>query len=185
MELRDAINGRRATRNFLQTAVTRAAITSLIDAAVQAPNAMNGQPWHFTAIRNASLLADIAATAKAHALKMTANNQHVIQLHDVLILNDYDIFYHAPALVIISVRSGAWAVEDGALAAENLMLAAHETGLGSCWIGFAQAWLATREGRGAIGLPEEYTPVAPIIIGYPATPAPAISRKLPRIAWFE
>lgn len=41
MELRDAIYGRCATHNFLQTAVTRTAITSLIDAAVQAPNAMN------------------------------------------------------------------------------------------------------------------------------------------------
>ena len=102
MELRDAIYGRRATRSFLKTAITRTTIMSLIDAAIQAPSAMNDQPWHFVAIRNAALLGDIAAAAKAYALKMSAENHHAARLHDVLMLDDYQIFYDAPALVVIS-----------------------------------------------------------------------------------
>jgi nitroreductase len=45
---------------------------------------------------------------------------------------DLDIFYHAPALVVISAPEGTWIVEDCALAAENLMLAACAAELGTC-----------------------------------------------------
>jgi len=68
-------------------------------------------------------------------------------------LNDpnFDIFYGAPALIVIStVTQIPWAIEDSALAAENLMLAARGMGLGTCWIGFAQAWLGTPEGKAAL-----------------------------------
>ena len=60
----------------------------------------------------------------------------------------FQIFYHAPVLILISATAeGAWIVEDYALAAENLMLSAYAAGLGSCWIGFAQSFLSTPEGR--------------------------------------
>ncbi len=185
MELRDAIYGRRATRSFLKTAITRTTIMSLIDAAIQAPSAMNDQPWHFVAIRNAALLGDIAAAAKAYALKMSAENHHAARLHEVLMLDDYQIFYDAPALVVISARANIWATEDAALAAQNLMLAAYDAGLGSCWIGFAQGWLGTQEGRSAIGLPDEYVPIAPIVVGYPSAPVPSVPRRPARVIWLD
>ena len=76
---------------------------------------------------------------------------------------EFNIFYHAPALIVITAAQPTdWAVEDCALAAENLMLAAHAAGLGSCWIGFAQHWLGTPEGKTALGLPPSYSPIAPI-----------------------
>ena len=63
----------------------------------------------------------------------------------------FDIFYHAPVLIVISsTAESPWAVENCSLAAENLMLAARARGLGTCWIGFAQAWLATPEGKAAL-----------------------------------
>jgi nitroreductase len=104
------------------------------------------------------------------------------------ILNDagFDIFYHAPVLIVIcSVAEIPWAVEDCALAAENLMLAARAAGLGTCWIGFAQAFLGTAEGKAALKLPAAYKPVAPIILGHPkAAPAP-VPRKEPEIRWID
>ena len=47
------------------------------------------------------------------------------------------------------------------------MLAAYGIGLGTCWIGFAQSYLNTEEGKGSLGLPASWTPVAPIIVGHP------------------
>ena len=96
----------------------------------------------------------------------------------------FDIFYHAPVLIVIStVADSPWAVEDCSLAAENLMLVARALGLGTCWIGFAQAWLRTPEGRAALTMPAGYVPVAPIIVGHPKSlPAP-VSRKQPEIRW--
>jgi nitroreductase len=102
------------------------------------------------------------------------------------ILNDpnFDIFYHAPALILIpTVAHIPWAVEDCALAAENLMLAARGAGLGTCWIGFAQGFLATSEAKTLLKLPAAYRPVAPIIVGHPKSPPPPVPRKEPEIRW--
>lgn len=85
--------------------------------------------------------------------------------------------------MISSVTSNPWAVENCSLAAENLMLAACAEGLGTCWIGFAQSWLATAAGKALLGIPSEYLPVAPIIVGHPEGAAPAVPRKPPEIRW--
>ena len=106
--------------------------------------------------------------------------------HFQQILNDpeFDIFYHAPALIVISTTSDIpWAVEDCALAAENLMLAARAIGLGSCWIGFSQGWLATSDGKAALKIPAIYKPVAPIIVGHPKSFPLPVQRKEPEIRW--
>ena len=97
----------------------------------------------------------------------------------------FQIFYHAPALILISARDVDWACEDSALAAENLMLAACAEGLGTCWIGFAQRWLETEEGKRAVGLPDGYLPVAPIIVGNPREIAASVPRKPPAIQWLD
>lgn len=102
------------------------------------------------------------------------------------ILNNpkFHIFYHAPALILISsVAESHWTVENCALAAENLMLSARAAGLGTCWIGFAQTWLETAEGKAALNLPAAYVPVAPIIVGHPKSAPPPVPRKEPDIHW--
>ena len=105
-------------------------------------------------------------------------------IRDRLDDENYQIFYHAPALILISgTAPGQWVVEDCALAAENLMLAAYAEGLGSCWIGFAQGFLGTAQGKHALGLPTEWTPVAPIIVGHPKSAPAPVPRNEPVIRW--
>jgi len=69
------------------------------------------------------------------------------------------------------------------MAAENTMLAALDLGLGSCWIGFAQPWLNSEEGLKALGLPQNYRAVAPLIIGHPKAEMPPVARKIPPVNW--
>jgi nitroreductase len=186
MDFKEAIYSRRATREFTADAVDEGTVRALIDAAVQAPSAVNTQPWSFCVIRNRALLGRISRESKAHMVKSTPIG--LISHHFNEILNDesFDIFYHAPVLIVIcSVAEIPWAVEDCALAAENLMLAARAAGLGSCWIGFAQGFLGTPEGKAAMRLPAAYKPVAPIIVGHPKFwPAP-VPRKEPEIHWID
>lgn len=118
-------------------------------------------------------------------LRLAVVNNFPNQIRAMLADENYHIFYNAPALVVVSAGSGEWAIEDASLAAQNLMLAAYGEGLGSCWIGFAQAWLKTQEGRSTIGLENEFIPVAPIIIGRPAQPAPPVPRQPARTRWFD
>ena len=185
MELQDAIAGRRSVRAYTAAPVGKESIEALIAAAIAAPNAVNEQPWHFTVVRNAALLDRISAEAKAHMQKLMAGSRFPHHLHGPIHEADFHIFYHAPALVVISTREGDWQKENAALAAENLMLAAHAAGLGSCWIGFAQRWFETAAGKAALGLPEGYAPVAPIILGHPREVPPPVPRSPPRLHWLD
>ena len=60
MNLTQAISGRRSTRDYTSEPVDEKLICRLIEAAVQAPSAMNQQPWTFTVIRDQALLERVA-----------------------------------------------------------------------------------------------------------------------------
>lgn len=183
MDVKEAIYTRRAVREFTDEAVDRETIRRLIDGAIQAPSAVNEQAWSFSVVRSKALLARISDQAKRHMLKIPPKglaSHHFQDLSDP----DFNIFYHAPVLIVISsVTKNQWAVENCALAAENLMLSACAAGLGTCWIGFAQTWLETADGKVALELPESYLPVAPIIVGHPKSAPPPVPRKEPEIRW--
>lgn len=184
MDLDKAIFGRRSVRDYTDQPIDAGLISALLLAAVQAPSAVNEQPWTFTVVRDQSLLNRISQGAKAHLLATISEAPHGDHFRALLGNPDFQIFYHAPALILISAAAqGPWVIEDCALAAENLMLAAYAAGLGSCWIGFAQGFLNAPEGKEMLGLPEPWAPVAPIILGHPkAAPAP-VPRKPPEIRW--
>ena len=186
MQLEHAIRKRRAVRQFSDQPVTRPAIERLIDAALQAPSAVNKQPWFFTVVRDAKLLDQISSHAKKHLLALIAAGEAPQEFHSILSDPQFHILYHAPVLIVISTLSeDIWAKEDAALAAQNLMLSAYADGLGTCWVGFAQRWLETKDGRRAIGVPDYYQPVAPIIVGHPKGAVPDVPRNSPIIHWID
>lgn len=182
----DAIRLRRSVRNYTEKSVSHDLLNQLLRAAVDAPSAMNEQPWQFTVITNSDLLQTIAAKAKKSMLESLpagSQSQHFRQMLDN---ETFNILYHAPALVVISAPAQSpWSVVDCALAAQNLMLAASAAGLGTCWIGFAQQWLNTDEGRKTTNLPADQSAVAPLIVGHPKTTPAPVPRKAPSIRWIE
>jgi nitroreductase len=184
MDVSAAISGRRSTRDFTAQVVDEETIRHLIDAAVLAPSASNGQPWTFTVVRDQAVLDRISAAAKSHLLAaLPAGPEHDRRRAS---LNDesFQLFYHAPVLIVISGRAPRpWVTEDCSLAAENLMLAAHSLGLGTCWIGLSQSYLNTADGKSALGLPESWVPVAPIIVGYPRAEIAPTTRNEPEVRW--
>lgn len=183
MQVREAIFNRRSVRQYADEPIGEATIRRLIAAAIQAPSAVNAQPWRFTVVRDPEVLGRISSAAKAHMLA-TMPKQHEERFRERLSNPEFDIFYHAPALIVISGRAQEpWIVEDCALAAQTLMLAAYAEGLGSCWIGFAQGYLGTPAGKADLGAPAAWLPVAPIIIGRPAVATPAVPRLEPEIRW--
>jgi len=186
MDLKEVIHSRRSVRAYTTEPVSENVIRELIDAAVQAPSAVNAQPCTFCVVRDKGVLAKISREAKAHMVRTTPVGLMSHHFSEVLNDRNFDIFYHAPVLVLISaIAEIPWAVEDCALAAENLMLAARGAGLGTCWIGFSQGWLGTPEGKALLKLPAAYKPVAPIIVGHPkSSPAP-VPRKDPEIRWIN
>jgi nitroreductase len=184
MDVIEAIYRRRAVREYTSEPVDEETLKSLIDAAIQAPSAVNQQPWSFAVVTDQNLLDRISRESKRHMLANLPAVAAADHFRKLLSDPNFQIFYHAPALIVISALAASpWAVEDCALAAENLMLAAHAAGLGSCWIGFAQSWLGSLAGKAALSLPAAYIPVAPIIVGRPKAAPPPVPRKAPEIRW--
>lgn len=181
MDITAAIYSRRAVRAYASRPLAPEMLRRLIDAAIQAPSAVNEQNWSFTVVQDRALLRKISTQAKAYLLAQDSLAPHLRALVED---REFNIFYDAPVLIVISsVGEGQWAVENCALAAENLMLVACGEGLGSCWIGFAQSWLGTAEGRGALELQAGRVPHAPIIVGYPQDQPAAVPRREPEIRW--
>ena len=184
MEVLDAIHHRRAIREFTRQVPDKRAIESVIEAAVHAPSAMNLQPWAFAVVLGRPRLAAISDRAKAYLLQTMATQSALEAYRDHLADPAFDIFYGAPALILVCATSSApGASEDCALAAQTLMLAAHAAGLGTCWIGLSRPWLNEAEANEELGLPPAYAPVAPIILGYPKGTSAAHPRREPEIIW--
>jgi nitroreductase len=185
MELIDAIYGRRAVRDYTSQTVPRATIDELIDAAVQAPTALDEQPWVFAVIQGKGLLEDYSDRAKTHFLATfnPGNDPHSMR-RDLLMDPGFNLFYNAGTLVVIyATPNRHFAPVDCCLAAENLMLAAHAKGLGTCPVGFAQSWLDLSEIKTEIKISTDYTAVIPLIVGYPAKTPNAVPRKKPEIVF--
>ena len=182
MELMDAIYGRRSVRAFKSDPVERRQIEMVIDAANQAPSKMNSQPWAFAVIQDRALLTDFSQRSKEHLLNAYRDEPLMDRYREDLSNPAFDIFYGAGTLIVIYASSqGLLPEEDCSLAGQNLMLAAHGLGLGTCCIGWARPFLSLPETKDEIGIPEELTPVLPIIVGIASEAVTAPPRAAPRV----
>jgi len=185
VDLMDAIYERRAVRAYTNRMVDKAAIRGLIDAAIQAPSAVNQQPWAFVVLQDANWLKRISARAKqltlAHLQPGTALFEYRVMLEDPA----FDVFYGAGTLIVVCAAPGLWpANEDCCLAAQNLMLAAYAVGLGTCPIGLAREALNEPGTKRPLGIPDDHSVVMPITVGYPREhPLPTPRHDARILAW--
>jgi nitroreductase len=178
MSVLDAIYARRAVRAYAPDPVDEETVRALLAAAVRAPTAVHLEPWAFVVVQDRARLARYSERAKQIVLAMTPE----AHIRDLVSAPGFNVFYDAGTLLVICARPlGPWGAADCWLAAENLMLAACALGLGTCPIGFAVAMLNTPEIKAELAIPADVVAVAPIIVGVPRGPTPAVTRKDPVI----
>ncbi len=181
MELMDALRTRRAIREFTAEPVDDATITELINAAILAPSANNLQPWRFAVVQGADRLHKLGAEAKRYA---AAHLPVDSPLHANAVNPSFEIFHGAAALIIVcAANNDTQSAEDCCLAGESLVLAAHAMGLGTCWIGLSRPWLNDPAVMTELGIPADWHPVAPIILGPRKALPPSTLREKPMIVW--
>lgn len=181
MQLIEAIDARRAVRAYATQQVDEATVRALLRAAVQAPSAMNAQPWAFAIVQDRAQLKRYSDRAKAMLLAGAADPK-TSRYTEILRDEHFNVFYDASTLVVICVdERGTYTDADCWLAAENLMLAACDVGLGTCPIGFAVPLLNTEEVMRELGIPREGAAIAPIIVGYPRAAMGREARREPRV----
>jgi nitroreductase len=179
-----AIYARHSVRSYAPTPLANADVQTLLDAAVHAPTAMHEEPWAFVVVQDQALLQRLSDLAKPIFVEEVRHrNAHgTNHSFDHFIRTDFNIFHGANTLIIVCARPlGPFVVADCWLAAENLMLAANAIGLGSCVIGSAVAALNIHKVKTEFGIPDEYSAIAPVVVGVPSGTTVATSRKEPVI----
>lgn len=182
MDIKKAIYGRRSVREFMDQPVEKASVQVLIQATIQAPSAVNHQPWAFVVIQDKALLRNYSDRVKALLAQTMDINLIALELKETLADRAFNIFYNAGTLIIICAKPiGQHPDWDCCLAGQNLMLAAHGMGLGTCPIGFAWPLLERLDFKEELKIAPDYRPILPIIVGYPSKPTPAVPRTEPDI----
>lgn len=169
MDFSEVLKKRRSVRDFEDRAVPKAVVEKLVDASLLAPSASNMQPWRFSIVHNRETIRRISEESKSCLLSYLDQNPNspVKNYAPVLKSTDFNVFYNAPCLVIVSgIRKAAMHRVDCALCAAYFMMAAANEGLGTCWVDLG-AYIESPDLRAELGLTDDMRVVAPIILGYP------------------
>lgn len=145
----DAIYTRRSIRRFQEKAVEHEKILQVLKAGMQAPSAVNQQPWEFIVINDREI--------KEKLSQVSPYSKMVAQAPLVLVLagnEDRMKFKHH------------WE-QDMSAATENILLEAVGLGLGSVWIGVAPAEDRMKVITDILKLKNTYKPFCMIAMGYP------------------
>jgi nitroreductase len=162
----DAINAmmtRRSVRRFKPQAVSDELLETMLRAAMQAPSAVNEQPWHFLVMDDRELL------------------DGMMNIHPFA-----KCLKEAPMAVLVCAdltleKAPGFALQDCCAATENLLLAAHALGLGAVWLGI-YAGRRMKVIRQMLSLEEHIVPYALVAVGHPADmPAPQDRYKPERV----
>jgi nitroreductase len=150
METIKTIMTRRSIRAFKNTPVTEAQIKILLEAAMNAPSAGDGRPWHFVVTTD---------RAKLDALADAVDEGN-------------PMFKQAQAAILICLDESlekfkGFGPQDCSCAAQNLQLAAHDLGLGTVWIAIIGVPPRVAGCRKVLDVPENLIPFALFPIGVP------------------
>jgi nitroreductase len=143
MDVFEAIIRRHSVRSFAEREVSKDVLLKLLEAARLAPSARNSQPWHFVVVTDQDKKERIAESGRWGRF-----------------------ISKAPAVVVgcgDREKSPKWFAVDVSIALEHIVLKATEEGLGSCWIGSFDEKIV----KEVLGIPERYSVVALIALGYP------------------
>jgi len=183
MDYNTLLQNRRSIRNFKDRPVTDEVLIEMINESVLAPNASHSQQWRFVIVNDRSMIKRISDESKKNILKRIDENpgDTAIRYDGLLRNSDFNVFYNAPALIIVAGPAGYRnLMVDCALCAGYLMNAAASRGLGTCWINLGSD-VRDPELRGELGLSDDLRIVAPIIVGHPVSIPPAPRREPPVI----
>ncbi len=142
MEVLDAINSKRAVRQFTDDPIPDGVLDTILKAALRAQSSKNSQPWQLMVVRDRDTLVALS--------KMGDYMGHVAGAAAC-------VAYAAPS-------EHPWVYFDLGQSASYLQLAAQELGVGSC----LGAIYHPDDAKRLLGVPAELSLLAVISLGYPS-----------------
>ncbi len=155
----------KTTQYFTDDAVDKADIDQILAAGINTTSAMNGQPWHFTAVTDSELLQQIADGMSA-GMPSAASSE---QSEDTISVQKAGIA-DAPLAIIVSCAEGSDL--DAGLATQSMFIEARLLGYGAKIISSPTMVLNGDEKetyQELLDIPEDYSVVSVLLVGYEDT----------------
>lgn len=173
----ETIMTRRSVRQYKPQAVEREKMQTIVECGINAPNAMNKQPWEVRVVDNADYINGVTELYK----KANPN-----AAEDPAFKN---MFRNAPTVVFIGhdTKSESSPFDCGLLA-ENMMISAWSMGIGSCCLGSPARFMKTPEAAEylqKLGFSEGYELLYCIGFGYPDEAPAAKPREAAKVKFVE
>ena len=173
----DAIMNRRSIRKYKDTPVEREKLEQIVECGINAPSGMNAQPWQ---------------------VRVVDNKEYIDSLTNIFIAKNPDaakqdgfknMFRNAPAVIFIASPIDGTGQLDCGLLGENMLLAAQSLGLGTCCLGGPIAFMKNTEEVlpyiKRLDLPDNYTLLYAIAVGYPDESPEAKSRDSSKVKFID
>ncbi|MEZ0536622.1 nitroreductase family protein [Caldicellulosiruptoraceae bacterium PP1] len=164
-EVIKTIKTRRSVRSYLPNKVEEEKINKLLECAILAPSANNGQPWFFTVVQDTELINKM--NEEIRQIMLNSNDEN---LQKRASQEDFNVFHGANTLIIVAgMESRGSSQVDCAAATQNILLTAKSLGIATCWIGFVGLLFSSQKADEYVKLlkiPEGYKPFWAITLGY-------------------
>lgn len=173
----ETIMTRRSVRQYKPQAVEREKMQTIVECGINAPNAMNKQPWEVRVVDNADYIDGVTELYKKANPKAA---------EDPAFKN---MFRNAPTVVFVGhdTKSESSPFDCGLLA-ENMMISAWSMGIGSCCLGSPARFMKTPEAAEylqKLGFSEGYELLYCIGFGYPDEAPAAKPREAAKVKFVE
>jgi len=143
-------------------------LQAIAEAAIQAPSAMNRQPWRVIVLKDRKLMQEIEDVALNKLKNMEDKSGY-----NRIMERGGKLFYNAPCMIIIPVEKSNYALIDCGIVCQNITIAAKSLGLDSVICGLTG--LAFEDGENfnkyakLLSFPEGYVFGCSVLLGYANT----------------
>ncbi len=179
-EIIRVIKRRRSIRKFKDEQIADSEVQEILNSALLAPNAMNRQKLHSTLIQNKDLLDKMVRRIKENML-----DSRIAPLVDRASSPDYNTFYNAPTVILISGEEKAPFIQiDCGAAAQNITLASESLNIGSCLItssGYLFSTFRDNDLKNELGIPTGYSHICTVALGYKTGEDPPTPPRSPDV----
>lgn len=160
-ETLQTIKNRYSCRSYTGEAIEQEKLEAIALAAVQAPSAMNQQPWEIIVIRDKAFIEEMDA-----ATMEMLSKQEDKSAYERMMSRGGKLFYNAPCIYVVVKKVGTDL--DCGIVTENIALAASSLGLGNVVCGLMRLVFDTPKGENfkAKIIPEGYEFGMSVLVGY-------------------
>lgn len=155
---------RRSIRKYKSKQITDNVLEQILNSGINAPSALNKQPWQIRVIQDKNTLSEINRIfvdwAKGKQLPGSAARAQE---------DGFSVFHNAPTLLIIAADAdNHYSEGDCGMLTQNILLAAHSLDIGTCVIGSIATIVNESETlmKDILSIPDNYKVIFGIAMGY-------------------